>query len=106
MMTDYREDFPILSREVHDRPLVYLDNAATTQKPRAVLEAMDALYTTCNANVHRGIHTLSQEATALHEAARERVRSFLNARSTAEIVFTRGTTESLNLFSASFARGR
>jgi len=104
MMTDYREDFPILSREVHDRPLVYLDNAATTQKPRAVLEAMAALYTTCNANVHRGIHTLSQEATALHEAARERVRSFLNARSTAEIVFTRGTTESLNLVAASFSQ--
>ena len=104
MMTDYREDFPILSREVHGRPLVYLDNAATTQKPRAVLEAMDALYTTCNANVHRGIHMLSQEATALHEAARERVRSFLNARSTAEIVFTRGTTESLNLVAASFSQ--
>ena len=104
MMTDYREDFPILNREVHGRPLVYLDNAATTQKPRAVLEAMDALYTTCNANVHRGIHTLSQEATALHEAARERVRSFLNARSTAEIVFTRGTTESLNLVAASFSQ--
>lgn len=104
MMTDYREDFPILSREVHGRPLVYLDNAATTQKPRAVLEAMDALYTTCNANVHRGIHTLSQEATALHEAARERVRAFLNARSTAEIVFTRGTTESLNLVAASFSQ--
>jgi cysteine desulfurase, sufS subfamily len=104
MMTDYREDFPILSREVHGRPLVYLDNAATTQKPRAVLEAMDELYTTCNANVHRGIHTLSQEATALHEGARERVRSFLNARSTAEIVFTRGTTESLNLVAASFSQ--
>jgi cysteine desulfurase, sufS subfamily len=104
MMTDYREDFPILSREVHGRPLVYLDNAATTQKPRAVLEAMDALYTTYNANVHRGIHTLSQEATALHEGARERVRSFLNARSTAEIVFTRGTTESLNLVAASFSQ--
>ena len=104
MMTDYREDFPILSREVHGRPLVYLDNAATTQKPRALLEAMDALYTTCNANVHRGIHTLSQEATALHEGARERVRSFLNARSTAEIVFTRGTTESLNLVAASFSQ--
>ena len=103
MMTDYREDFPILSREVHGRPLVYLDNAATTQKPRAVLEAMDGLYTTCNANVHRGIHTLSQEATALHEAARERVRAFLNARSTAEIIFTRGTTESLNLVASSFA---
>lgn len=104
MMTDYREDFPLLSREVHGRPLVYLDNAATTQKPRAVLAAMDELYTTCNANVHRGIHTLSQEATALHEGARERVRKFLNARSTAEIVFTRGTTESLNLVAASFSQ--
>lgn len=102
-MTDFRPDFPLLSREVHGRPLVYLDNAATTQKPRAVLEAMDSLYTTCNANVHRGIHTLSQEATALHEAARERVRAFLNARSTAEIIFTRGTTESLNLVASSFA---
>jgi cysteine desulfurase, sufS subfamily len=103
-MTDFRPDFPLLSREVHGRPLVYLDNAATTQKPRAVLEAMDRLYTTCNANVHRGIHTLSQEATALHEAARERVRAFLNARSTAEIIFTRGTTESLNLVASSFAK--
>ena len=102
-MTDFRPDFPLLSREVHGRPLVYLDNAATTQKPRAVLEAMDRLYTTCNANVHRGIHTLSQEATALHEAARKRVRAFLNARSTAEIIFTRGTTESLNLVASSFA---
>ena len=102
-MTDFRPDFPLLSREVHGRPLVYLDNAATTQKPRAVLEAMDRLYTTCNANVHRGIHTLSQEATALHEAARECVRAFLNARSTAEIIFTRGTTESLNLVASSFA---
>ena len=102
-MTNFRPDFPLLSREVHGRPLVYLDNAATTQKPRAVLEAMDCLYTTCNANVHRGIHTLSQEATALHEAARERVRAFLNARSTAEIIFTRGTTESLNLVASSFA---
>lgn len=102
-MTDFRPDFPLLSREVHGRPLVYLDNAATTQKPRTVLEAMDCLYTTCNANVHRGIHTLSQEATALHEAARERVRAFLNARSTAEIIFTRGTTESLNLVASSFA---
>lgn len=102
-MTNFRPDFPLLSREVHGRPLVYLDNAATTQKPRAVLEAMDGLYTTCNANVHRGIHTLSQEATALHEAARERMRAFLNARSTAEIIFTRGTTESLNLVASSFA---
>ena len=102
-MTDFRPDFPLLSREVHGRPLVYLDNAATTQKPRAVLEAMDRLYITCNANVHRGIHTLSQEATALNEAARERVRAFLNARSTAEIIFTRGTTESLNLVASSFA---
>ena len=102
-MTNFRPDFPLLSREVHGRPLVYLDNAATTQKPRAVLEAMDGLYTTCNANVHRGIHTLSQEATALHEAARERVRAFLNARSTAEFFNDTATTESLNLVASSFA---
>lgn len=102
-MNEYRNDFPILAREVHGRPLIYLDNAATTQKPRAVVEAMDRFYYAENANVHRGIHTLSQEATVLHEAARERVRAFLHARSTSEIVFTRGTTESLNLVAASFA---
>lgn len=98
----YRQDFPILSREIYGHPLIYLDNAATTQKPRAVIEAMDREYLELNANVHRGIHYLSQEATNLHEAARERVRGFLNARSTAEIIFTRGTTESINLVAATF----
>lgn len=98
----YRSDFPILAREVYGRPLVYLDNAATTQKPRAVVEAMERMYYEVNANVHRGVHFLSQQATDLHEAARERVRSFINARSTAEVIFTRGTTESLNLVASSF----
>ena len=97
-----REDFPILSRKVYDRPLVYLDNAATTQKPRCVVEAISNEYYSVNANVHRGVHFLSQQATELHEAARERVRSFINARSTAEVLFTRGTTESLNLVAASY----
>lgn len=97
-----RADFPILSREVYGRPLVYLDNAATTQKPRCVVEAMTEEYYSVNANVHRGVHYLSQQATDLHEAARETVRAFVNARSTAEIVFTRGTTESLNLVAASY----
>lgn len=97
-----RKDFPILSRAVYDRPLVYLDNAATTQKPLCVLDAMRDEYLNVNANVHRGVHYLSQKATDLHEAARERVRSFINARSTSEIVFTRGTTESLNLVVSSF----
>lgn len=98
----YRQDFPILAREVHKRPLIYLDNAATTQKPRAVVEAMTAQYYEANANVHRGVHFLSQLATDLHETAREKVRQFINARSTAEIIFTRGTTESLNLVAYSF----
>lgn len=98
----YRSDFPILAREIYGRPLVYLDNAATTQKPRAVVEAMERMYYEVNANVHRGVHFLSQQATDLHEAARERVRSFINARSTAEVIFTRGTTESLNLVASSF----
>ena len=97
-----RNDFPILSREVYNRPLVYLDNAATTQKPRCVVEAIANQYYAVNANVHRGVHFLSQQATDLHEAARERVRSFIHARSTAEVVFTRGTTESLNLVAASY----
>lgn len=99
---DIRKDFPILEREVYGKPLVYLDNAATTQKPRCVVEAITDEYYSTNANVHRGVHFLSQQATDLHEAARERVRSFINARSTAEILFTRGTTESLNLVAASF----
>lgn len=99
---DIRRDFPILGREIYGKPLVYLDNAATTQKPRCVVEAITDEYYSTNANVHRGVHFLSQQATDLHEAARERVRAFINARSTAEILFTRGTTESLNLVAASF----
>ena len=97
-----RTDFPILSREVHGKPLVYLDNAATTQKPLCVLDAMREEYLNANANVHRGVHYLSQRATELHEQAREKIRAFLHARSTAEIVFTRGTTEGLNLIASSF----
>ena len=97
-----RNDFPILGREVYGRPLVYLDNAATTQKPRTVVEAITEEYYNVNANVHRGVHYLSQQATDLHEEAREKVRRFVNARSTGEIIFTRGTTESLNLVASSF----
>ena len=97
-----REEFPILGREVYGKPLVYLDNGATTQKPRSVVEAMTHEYYNVNANVHRGVHFLSQQATELHEQARETVRRFLNARSTAEIVFTRGTTESINLVATTF----
>ena len=99
-----RQDFPILEREVYKHPLIYLDNAATTQKPRCVVDAIDEMYYHVNANVHRGIHFLSQRATDLHEAAREKVRAFINARSTAEVVFTRGTTESLNLIASSYAQ--
>ena len=99
-----RQDFPILEREVYKRPLIYFDNAATTQKPRCVVDAIDEMYYHVNANVHRGIHFLSQRATDLHEGAREKVRQFINARTTAEVVFTRGTTESLNLIAASFAQ--
>lgn len=97
-----RKDFPILSRTVYDRPLVYLDNAATTQKPREVVEAIVNEYYSVNANVHRGVHFLSQQATELHEQARERVARFVGARSSHEIIFTRGTTESLNLVASSF----
>lgn len=97
-----RNDFPILSRTVYDRSLVYLDNAATTQKPRQVVEAITEEYYNVNANVHRGVHYLSQQATELHENARETVRRFINARSANEVVFTRGTTESLNLVVSSF----
>jgi len=97
-----REDFPILSREVYGRPLVYLDNAATTQKPLQVLDAMRDEYLNVNANVHRGVHYLSQQATDLHETAREKVRQFINARKTEEIIFTRGTTEAINLVASSF----
>lgn len=99
---EIRKDFPILSRTIYNRPLVYLDNAATTQKPRAVVEAMTEEYYSVNANVHRGVHYLSQQATELHEQARGNVQHFINARSEAEIIFTRGTTESLNLVAFSF----
>ena len=99
---DIRADFPILGREVHGKPLVYLDNAATTQKPLCVLDAMRDEYVNANANVHRGVHYLSVQATELHEQARETVRRFINARTTSEIVFTRGTTEGLNLVASTF----
>ena len=101
-----REDFPILSREVYDKPLVYLDNAATTQKPLCVLDAMREEYLNVNANVHRGVHYLSQQATDLHEAARETVRSFINARKIEEVVFTRGTTEAINLVAQTFCESQ
>ena len=105
MNDEIRKDFPILSRKIYEKyPLVYLDNAATTQKPRQVVEAMTDEYYNVNANVHRGVHFLSQQATDLHEGARETVRRFLNARSTGEIVFTRGTTESINLVASCFGQ--
>ena len=101
-----RQDFPILSRQVYNKPLVYLDNAATTQKPLCVLDAMREEYLNVNANVHRGVHYLSQQATDLHEAAREKVRQFINANKTEEIVFTRGTTEAINLVASSFCESQ
>ena len=101
-----RMDFPILSREVYRKPLVYLDNAATTQKPLCVLDAMRDEYLNVNANVHRGVHYLSQQATDLHEAAREKVRQFINASKIEEIVFTRGTTEAINLVASSFCESQ
>ena len=101
-----RQDFPILSRDVYGKPLIYLDNAATTQKPLCVLDAMRDEYLNVNANVHRGVHYLSQQATDLHEAARERVRQFINAKKIEEIVFTRGTTEAINLVAASFCESQ
>ena len=101
-----RADFPILSREVYGKPLVYLDNAATTQKPLCVLDAMRDEYLNVNANVHRGVHYLSQQATDLHEAAREKVREFINASKIEEIVFTRGTTEAINLVASSFCESQ
>lgn len=104
-LEEIRQDFPILDRRIYDKyPLVYLDNAATTQKPRSVVEAMTDEYYNVNANVHRGVHFLSQQATDIHEAARETVRRFLNARSTREIIFTRGTTESINLVASCFGQ--
>lgn len=102
MNEQIRADFPILSREVYGKPLIYLDNAATTQKPRCVVEAIANEYYNVNANVHRGVHYLSQQATDLHEASRETVRQFINARKIEEIIFTRGTTESINLVASSF----
>ncbi len=101
-----RQDFPILSREVYGKPLIYLDNAATTQKPLCVLDAMRDEYLNVNANVHRGVHYLSQQATDLHEAAREKVRQFINARKIEEVVFTRGTTEAINLVASSFCESQ
>ena len=101
-----RADFPILGREVYKKPLVYLDNAATTQKPLMVLDAMRDEYLNVNANVHRGVHYLSQQATDLHEAAREKVRQFINAKKTEEIIFTRGTTEAINLVASSFCESQ
>lgn len=101
-----REDFPILSREIYGKSLVYLDNAATTQKPLCVLDAMREEYLNVNANVHRGVHYLSQQATDLHEAAREKVRQFIHAQKTEEIVFTRGTTEAINLVASSFCESQ
>lgn len=100
-----REDFPILSRKVYGKPLVYLDNGATTQKPRCVVDSMVEEYYNVNANVHRGVHFLSQQATELHEQSRETVRQFINAKSTAEIIFTRGTTEGINLVAQCFGNG-
>lgn len=103
-ISSIRQDFPILSRKVYDKPLIYLDNAATTQKPLCVLDAMRDEYLNVNANVHRGVHWMSQQATELHEAARETVRRFINARSATEVVFTRGTTEGLNLIAATYCQ--
>lgn len=100
----YRSNFPILTREVYGKPLVYLDNAASTQTPREVVDTIDRMYFTHKANVHRGVHTLSQESTAKMEATRERVRQFIGARSTDEIIFTRGTTEAINLVASSYGQ--
>jgi cysteine desulfurase/selenocysteine lyase len=105
-LTRIRQDFPILSRQIRGRPLVYLDNGASAQRPRAVIEAVSDYYQQHHANVHRGVHTLSQEATDLFEGAREKIRRFLNAASTREIVFVRGTTEAINLVAQSWGRPR
>lgn len=101
-LKEIRAEYPILDRKIYDRPLVYLDSAATSQTPRCVLDSINDMYTTKKANVHRGVHTLSQEATEMQEIAREKVRAFINAASTQEIIFTRGTTESINLVASSF----
>src|SRR6516162_10202524 len=97
-----RADFPILERRIHGRPLVYLDNAATTQKPRAVIDALVHFYETSNANVHRGVHTLGEEATDAYEQTRAHAARFLGAARPEEIVFTRGTTEAINLVASSW----
>ena len=101
-----RKDFPVLEREVHGKPLAYLDNAATSQKPRAVIDALIHYYSSYNANIHRGVHSLSEEATVAYEAARDKVRDFIRAPSSEEIVFTRGTTEAINLVAQSYLRPR
>jgi cysteine desulfurase/selenocysteine lyase len=101
-----RRDFPILAQSVHGKPLAYLDNAASSQRPRAVIDAISRYYETTHANVHRGVHTLSQRATEQYEGARERTRQFINARSTREVIFVRGTTEAINLVAQSLARPR
>ena len=101
---EIRNDFPILERQVWGKPLVYLDNTATSMTPRCVVDAIENVYYQHKANVHRGVHTLSQEATDLQETTRERVRQFINARSTEEIIFTRGTTEAINLVAASYGQ--
>src|SRR5216117_2777162 len=101
-----RADFPLLGQPENGRPLVYLDNAATTQKPQAVLDAIASYYTGINANVHRGVHELSQQATDAYEASRERIRRYFNARSTHEVVFTRNATEGINLVAFTFVKSR
>ncbi len=102
----WRADFPLLQRSVRGMPLAYLDNAATTQKPQPVIDSEARYYTEINANIHRGVHWLSEQATLAHEAARERVRAFMNARETCEIIFTRGTTEAINLVAQSYGRAK
>ena len=102
----YRADFPVLARRVHDKPLVYLDNAATAQKPRRVMETLDEYYRDYNANIHRGVHTLSEQATAAYEAARKKIQTFINAASHQEIIFVRGATEAINLVAQSYGRSR
>ncbi|MEX2352741.1 MAG: aminotransferase class V-fold PLP-dependent enzyme, partial [Gammaproteobacteria bacterium] len=99
-----RADFPILSRKVHGAPLIYLDNAATAQKPEQVIRKLDHYYREYNSNIHRGVHTLSEEATTAYEGAREKVRGFINASSVKEIIFTSGTTESINLVAQAWGR--
>ena len=103
---DYRADFPVLARAVRDKPLVYLDNAATAQKPRQVLEALDEYYRGYNSNIHRGVHTLSEQATEAYEAARKKIQRFINAASHREIIFVRGATEGINLVAQSYGRNR